>query len=252
MPYLSRVWINPLRAKGRQYLANPRIVHAAVLGGFVAPPQNGRLLWRLSADADSESGRPLLAELLVLSPIRASFEHIVEETGFPGTDEGQPHVRDYQALLDAIQVDGEFAFRTRVNPVESVLRPTAPSPAQQRIIKGSEGSQRGFRLPHRTVGQQTDWFVRRSASRWGFVVPSSGTSGGLDMRVVGRDRFDFVKGSPTEGAHDRVRIETVVFEGRLRVTDAVLFRDALLNGLGPAKAYGCGLLTLAPIAASAE
>lgn len=38
----------------------------------------------------------------------------------------------------------------------------------------------------------------------------------------------------------------VLFEGRLRVTDADLFRAALASGIGPAKAYGFGLLSIAP------
>jgi len=33
--------------------------------------------------------------------------------------------------------------------------------------------------------------------------------------------------------------------GRLEVDDVELFRHALLNGMGRAKAYGCGLMTLA-------
>ena len=44
-----------------------------------------------------------------------------------------------------------------------------------------------------------------------------------------------------------VTIRAVVFEGILKVTDAELFRSALASGIGPAKAYGCGLLTLAPV-----
>src|SRR5699024_12826792 len=40
---------------------------------------------------------------------------------------------------------------------------------------------------------------------------------------------------------------TATFERRLRATDPDLLRTTLLSGLGPAKRYGCGLLTLAPL-----
>jgi CRISPR system Cascade subunit CasE len=37
----------------------------------------------------------------------------------------------------------------------------------------------------------------------------------------------------------------VLFSGRLEVTDAALFRDALAKGIGSGKAFGFGLLSIA-------
>ncbi|KPH98712.1 CRISPR-associated protein, Cse3 family [Actinobacteria bacterium OV450] len=42
-------------------------------------------------------------------------------------------------------------------------------------------------------------------------------------------------------------MNSVTFEGRLRITDPGLLTEHLLAGIGPSKAYGCGLLTLAPL-----
>lgn len=39
-----------------------------------------------------------------------------------------------------------------------------------------------------------------------------------------------------------IRFSTVDFTGELVVTDPLVFRKTLLNGIGPAKAFGCGLL----------
>ncbi len=44
---------------------------------------------------------------------------------------------------------------------------------------------------------------------------------------------------------DAVTLTTVTYDGILQITDADAFRRALTNGIGHAKAYGCGLLTLA-------
>jgi len=38
----------------------------------------------------------------------------------------------------------------------------------------------------------------------------------------------------------------VQFNGRLQITDAARFITAVQTGIGPAKAFGCGLLSLAP------
>jgi len=44
----------------------------------------------------------------------------------------------------------------------------------------------------------------------------------------------------------RVTLQTVTFEGIARITDPELTRRSLLGGVGAGKAYGLGLLTLAP------
>ena len=40
----------------------------------------------------------------------------------------------------------------------------------------------------------------------------------------------------------KLQFTTVDFSGRLRVTDPLAFTGALMRGIGPAKAFGCGLL----------
>jgi CRISPR system Cascade subunit CasE len=47
-----------------------------------------------------------------------------------------------------------------------------------------------------------------------------------------------------EGRH-RLSLKTARFEGILQVADLVVFLRVLENGIGPAKAFGCGLLSLA-------
>jgi CRISPR system Cascade subunit CasE len=85
------------------------------------------------------------------------------------------------------------------------------------------------------------------ASQCGFQIPESSASDSVgepvpDLAVTGRSRVTFKRrGSPAA-----VVIQVVTYEGRIVVADADLLRHALLSGIGPAKAYGCGLMTLAP------
>lgn len=243
MPYFSRVWINPLRPRGREYLQNPRVVHAAILGGFVAQPVTERVLWRLSVDTRASASAPLRAELLVLSISWPSFAHVVEEAGYVGTPDGAPLTRDYSPLLDRVRLGAEFAFRARVNPVQTALHPVAPTASQQRRLE-APGLKRGVRVAHRTVASQVTWFTSHAPS-WGFEVAELPDSGAADLRVVGREQLAFTKVAG-ESRHP-VRLSTVTVEGRLRVTDREGMLRSLLRGVGPAKAYGCGLLTLAPL-----
>ena len=45
----------------------------------------------------------------------------------------------------------------------------------------------------------------------------------------------------------RLTIQRVLFEGQLRVVDASKLAEVLVLGLGPAKSFGCGMLSLAHI-----
>ena len=50
----------------------------------------------------------------------------------------------------------------------------------------------------------------------------------------------------SDGAERSVTFRQATFDGVLRVDDPTLLRDSLVSGIGRAKGYGCGLLTLAP------
>lgn len=239
MAYLSRIWLNPLRPATQRLMANPQITHAAVLGGIAAHPVTERLLWRL----DVRDGRR--AELLVLSRSTPSWEHVIEQFGWSSADEPQAVTRDYQQLLERIEIGREFRFRLRANPVEATRNPSNPSTAQKEHL--SQSRPRGVRVAHRTAGQQTTWLLDRLNS-WGFgAVEIDGLPAVL---VIGRERVSFSKREG--GAGRRVTVNTALFDGTLRVTDAAAARASLLNGVGPARAYGCGLITLAPLRDSGE
>ena len=47
------------------------------------------------------------------------------------------------------------------------------------------------------------------------------------------------------GTRSQVTLTRASYEGVLEITDANTLRAALVNGMGHAKAYGCGLMTLA-------
>ncbi|MEU1291999.1 type I-E CRISPR-associated protein Cas6/Cse3/CasE [Streptomyces sp. NPDC005840] len=246
MPYLSRIRINPLRAASRALLASPRAMHAVVQGGLPAPPDQHRTLWRLDAD---NPHRPLL---FVLTTDKPDWTHLIEQAGWPDADGEHYAIRDYTPLLRQLAPGRGFAFRLTANPVQNTNRPDKPTQRQQERLDA--GDRRSFRLGHRTATAQLNWFLTRTA-RWGFDIPAAphldttrDTDGQppREVRITTRQRRSFRKGDLTaKEAH--VVMHAVTFEGHLRVTDPNLLTERLLAGIGPTKAYGCGLLTLAPL-----
>src|SRR5450756_2446780 len=144
MPYLSQVWLNPLRAQTQRMLRNPQVLHAAVLGGVSRQPVTERVLWRVEPES------PYRVGVLVLTESKPSWEHLVEQGGWPSADEPQALVRPYEPLLDRVVCGAQFAFRLRANPVSATRHPVKPSAAQQQQLASAVRS-RGVRVSHRTA-----------------------------------------------------------------------------------------------------
>lgn len=238
MPYLSRIWLNPLRTQAQRMLNNPRVLHAAILGGIARQPVDERVLWRLETD------QPHRMSVLALTQSRPSWECLIEQAGWPGAEDPQDLVKPYEPLLDLVVRGREFAFRVKANPTSSTKNPINPTPAQRDQLAASPRS-RGVRVAHRPVRYQLDWLLNR-VNRWGFQLVSH-EDHEPSVQVVERGRLDFTKPADNgNGSGRRVVLQTATFEGLLRVDDAETARASLLNGVGPGKAYGLGLITLAP------
>ncbi|BDM70203.1 hypothetical protein HEK616_36900 [Streptomyces nigrescens] len=67
-------------------------------------PVTERVLWR------TENNTPHRTEILVLTESRPSWQHLVDEAGWPGADGGQPLIADYAPLLECIALGREFGF----------------------------------------------------------------------------------------------------------------------------------------------
>ena len=248
MTYLSRIRINPLRARSRTLLSNPRAMHSFVCAGVPGTPDSQRILWRLDND---NRHRP---ELFVLTQTRPDWSHLVEAAGWPDADGDQVAVADYAPLLGQLTLGREFAFRLTASPVQNTKRPDKLTPSQKKRQANASGRTRSFRLGHRTAAAQLGWLLDR-ADRNGFEIPPAAVSPAIpdiddgestparDVRLIRRDRLTFRKKS----GGMQITMHTATFEGRLKVTDVDLLTRTLLNGIGPSKAYGCGLLTLAPL-----
>ena len=79
-----------------------------------------------------------------------------------------------------------------------------------------------------------DW-LKRKGEAGGFLVDVD------SLRILSGQREYFSK-QGAKGLH-----ASVDFEGVLKVTDSARFHEAFSRGVGPAKAFGFGLLIIAPV-----
>lgn len=255
--YLTRVFLNPYRRGCKHLVASPQRMHAAVLGSF--PPgalddtAEGRVLWRLDrpgldrgraeTNGTTTTGSPALV-LYISSPVLPDPSGLVEQAGYE--TEGGVLIKRLDSLLDTLREGQIWGFRVTVNPT-----------FRKSDQLGANGKKKV--LAHVTVAQQTQWLLDR-APGLGFTIPTVAEVGGdlpvieaengerhdgecLLIGLVNRRSERFRRGHGDEA--QTVTFQFATFEGRLRVTDPDVLRASMINGIGRAKGYGAGLLTLA-------
>lgn len=223
--FFTRMQVNTRRRGAQKLLSSPQALHAAVTGAFpdARPTEEGRVLWRLDTYA---SHRVLL---YIASPDKPDLSHLVEQAGWPTTQTWA--TRDYDTLLESLRPGQQWHFRLTANPVRSGRK---------------QGDSQTKPFGHVTAAQQEQWLLER-AGKLGFRVRASSYGDDeSDLAVVDRKVQRFNR------KDTRVTVATATFEGHLEVVDPAVLRRSLTFGIGRAKSYGCGLLTLAKPAVSAS
>ncbi|MFE4995533.1 type I-E CRISPR-associated protein Cas6/Cse3/CasE [Streptomyces mirabilis] len=252
--FLTRFRVNTARPGARRLLSSPQVLHAAVMASFpgllptdTASPEGPRVLWRLDQNARAE------VLLYIVSPARPDLTHLVEQAGWPAaaTDPETPgwQTRPYAPFLDRLAAGERWAFRLTANPIHHIRR-KADEPRK--------------RTAHLNPVHQMAWLLDRQESG-GFrilekpdnkrLLPGGTTfkkheHPGDRYELTVRDKRDlsFDKSRRDDGTRGKpVSLVTATFDGRLEVTDPAALRRTLTQGIGKAKAYGCGLVTLAPL-----
>lgn len=111
------------------------------------------------------------------------------------------------------------------------------NPTKKLRVDNADGSRKknGRRVP---VTQREDLiaWLQRKAEASGFTINAD------SLRTISRGREFFHKDGTAHGTHTAVE-----FQGELTVTDPAQLRATVAVGIGSAKAFGFGLLVLAPL-----
>jgi CRISPR system Cascade subunit CasE len=171
------------------------------------------------------AGHPVL---LVQSLIQPDWSTLPADYCLPALSGVEnPAVKPIADVLRAIQNGTRYRFRLTANPTRRITRGVP-----------ANGGTPSARVELRTEEQWTDWMLRQS-QKHGFRVERLRADptlpnlvGLLAGRLQGRRNGD------------RVTVFAVRFDGVLEVVNVDEFREAIRSGVGPAKAYGCGLLSI--------
>ncbi len=227
--YLSLLIVNaggdPNRPRpGRRWVANSYRVHqrlcmafpeAHPIGGGTTtqkPPrsESGSVLFRI------EGQNPQRPRVLVQSPDRPDWARCFGNAPFLLAE--PPQIRQFEP---AFRKADRFQFYLRANPT-----------AKKKV----EEKKNGRRVGLVSEEQQIAWFHRKAAN--------AGFSPVLIRLLAARLRTSRRSKQIDPNPHTHLAAD---YTGILQVNDPTRFRNALIVGIGSAKAYGFGLLSLARI-----
>lgn len=225
--YISRIELAVRRIEAMRLASSPYRLHAAVEASMPGQKdcqdEMGRILWRIDGAPREDA-----IWLYIVSPKQPDLESIAMQTG--DFDSCSWATKDYDPVLRHLQAGQVWQFRLKANPARKVRvdRGRAERPGVVGTIQG-----------HVTETQQRFWLSER-AERNGFAICRDG-EGNERMRVSQRRREEFQRGD------QKVTLATAQYDGLLEVTDVDMFKQMLTCGLGRAKGFGCGLMTIAPV-----
>jgi len=233
MIFLSRLLLDPRSKAVRRDLSDCREMHRTIMGAF---PQltthdeharaNLGVLHRIEA-----SGRSDQVRLYVQSGVEPEWAHLhpgyLAASGSMDNPACKPIGENYGRLVEGMRL----RFRLRANPTKKVDTKTGPDGARRN----------GRRVELRREEDQMDWLARKATSCGFRLLDVAAASDAPDVRLTPEG---LVRARKRESDH-MLTFASVVFEGRLVVTDAQVFAEALKSGIGPGKAFGFGLLSVA-------
>lgn len=225
MIYLSLLILDPRSRQVQAELRDPYQTHRTLSRAFCDDPalyREARCLFRV--DERECDPRPHLLVQSRTPPDWTALDGIGRYLAEP------VQTRRWQPRLPAGQ---RLAFRLRANP--TVKRAGKRVPLR---VSPDEARAAGRNAGEETERLAEQWLVRKG-EQCGFAIERLHVS--VEQAQCGR----------TAGRSDRdpcgVTLHAVRFDGVLRVTDAAAFVHALESGIGPAKGFGFGLLSVARV-----
>jgi CRISPR system Cascade subunit CasE len=246
--YLSRLLLNPRSRQVMGELAHPYEMHRTLLRAFPEATDETRskarhefgVLFRAEVD-----DLPDVVKVYVQSGFEPNWSFLNRLNNYlcPHTDIPEYEYKDIMPACRRIQNGQVLSFLLRANPTKRIAKHDYPM--------------KGKRVELRCEAEQIEWLIRKGRER------EKGEPGGFEILVKeGEDRDGKIRNIPRvtvsreeklrgrkkeENRSHQITHAAVQFDGLLRITDTDAFRETLCRGIGPGKAFGFGLLSIAPV-----
>lgn len=258
--YLTKMILNPRCQQVKIDLGNPQELHKTVSSGFPkvenqehlpkhlreTPRNKYNILHRL--EVDRRRGK---AVLLVQATTKPDWSFLSDDYA------QEIHCKAVHDIYSKIRKGMQFAFRVRANPSKrdkSKFDPFKPTQRKRVALVTDEEriewlNRQGFRTGFRLTGVKIAPPVSGDPNQSDELVMAPALHNVAPVEA-GLIKFRKREGEKSESVH-LISYGSVLFEGVLQVTKADDFiKKALREGIGQGKAYGFGLLSIAPVKAN--
>lgn len=240
--FLSRLSLNLHDRAVRRDLGDCQAMHKRILSAFGDTEARAAraafgVLYRVEHDA-----RTNMTAVLVQSSERPDWSCLPAQY-LREHEADNPACKSVVDKYAGLKAGMHLRFRLRANPTRKIETKTL-----------ADGKRRnGKRVELRDEAEQAAWLERKAAQH-GFRLRA--------VRSIDEDKRTGLRKSQDEDANDggdvaaagddkrvrppRLTFASMLFEGELIVTNKELFVAALEGGVGTGKAYGFGLLSIAP------
>jgi CRISPR system Cascade subunit CasE len=210
--YLSRLRLNPRDPSARRDLASAYDMHRTLARVFAADEASKPVRFLWRLERDGNALHDTTVLVQAAQPGR--WDLLRTQDGYLDRLDA-----DKQVVLDILLNPGRhYRFRLLANP-------TVTRSGKRFGLHGEEALMA--------------WLARQ-AQRGGFALQEATCSAHGRLSVM------------QTRAAQRITLDTALFEGRLEAVDLERLKQCLLCGIGPAKALGMGMLSIAPIGPSVD
>lgn len=206
--YLSKLSLDPRSRQVQAEISNRYELHRTLTAQFSEEKREKiGLLYRVELPNYNNEA----ITLLVQSQLDPSWDGLLDAKLLIN----QPEIKSFDVIFSE---GSSYYFRLLANPT----------------IRRSQTEGKGKRVGLYTPQEQQDWLFRK-ADQGGF-------------KIIGTNLLDLGFVESIKRKHNRtyaIKQLAVQFDGLLKVCNPEKFTAALINGIGSAKAFGFGLLSLA-------
>lgn len=246
----ARKWLRNLyRVHQRLSMAFPSGQSRAADPFFLQPYDPTHFTQALNNGEERSTGRGFLfrvdhrsdgpAVILVQSAIIPDWDYAFQSLNHPENPENsflaaQPQVRPFDPKFEH---GAQFQFRLLANPtkkIDAVDKSVRTDPSRTEPLTRKQLDGRRVPVPD----DKLEAWLERHANSSGFRLRR------IDSVVTG---YTLAQKNKDDEKGTGARFRSALYNGVLSVEDPTAFRQTLVQGIGPAKAFGFGLLSIARI-----
>ncbi len=245
--YLSRLLLNPHSKQVLSELDHPYEMHRTLMRAFpqmlTEDTAGARERYGVLFRADNDEKCPCV-KVYVQSLLKPDWSFLDGLNGYiyEGTDALAYEHKDIWPVWQKLQCGHILSFRLRTNPAKRIAKECDPLKGKRVELRREDEQIAWLFRKGREMGKDIpggfDLLTKKLRDGQGkeFLVPRVHVS--PEGKYTGRKK-------DASGGHSITHF-AVRFDGLLRVTDPDAFRQTLVRGIGSGKAFGFGLLSIAP------